>query len=779
MLPELGVDSGEILHGISLGRLGEPRKRLFGPRAGGLPVLSRMDISGISGGLGHVEPLPPPLGRADIEKVAGSRPRRAQNPPIKMMGHRTKGGWGGGVTPIWYTPANFSSVSNLPQALTINGITEMPSFRYEGKDATTLTWPAVVGPTLNVFGTGSDIEVGLETPLIDSADKAVRFNSGKFFRTDVAESACEIDLEDFVVEMFVKLGPAAPTHFGTTNAGGTALGWRMNGVTTGSQSAIHIGSGAATASTNATTASVSVECWSHVIAMVDRNENSNNGMRIYVNGLVGNSTNPSALNVSLTTGNRFTVGTSVDNTAPSRCSAQTLEIVYMAMYKRSGWFAGGATNATQWSDVARERCSRIAGLYPEIPYGTAVPTTKSRTTSAFLDKVSDSGVRQMWLMGTGWPRICRRRDSGGTARAGLLMEYSATNLYGRAWSIDHTDWTKSNLVGPTTSDRSTDTPWRVALALSGNNPYPASWSIIPDATLGTHYVTYAFPPTLTATTYIASVFAKAQDLDWLQIYNATIGVGATFDVANGVVGTTTGSCTPGIENWGNGWYRCWIVFTGTAVAHTVQFHAAQDTGNTAYSGDGTTAAALWWGFQLEAHGSWYAGVGPTSPVLTQSVSATRVQDRLDYTLGNITVPTALQANVLGNPLVIDGGSSGSKPLGLSATLAGSFQVNGISMFVDPTGQEGINWVYSSSVQRAKVVGTTDLYNGAQHTVVCNDNTDNVRLKVDNVEEGTPDTSATMPTLTPAYLQVGCDQGGVFYQTAHCLIYELRIWSTFL
>lgn len=724
-----------------------------------------MDIQPLAPG----QTLPPPLGRADVERVAGSRPNRGQNRPTFMMGHR-RGSMGGGpeLPPVFEAPLTTSGIAYLSQGLDINGTEVQPSFRYEGKDATVSAWPAVVGPDLVIASTGTDPTVDVECPTLASADKAVRPQGGKVWQTAANEPATDITTEDFVFEFFGT--PTASNYVcAKFNATGGAVGWFLTG-DSGNALKFYLTNGVGSVFVGAATDLN--EPWVHLLVFCDRNENSTDGFKAYLNGVLVNSANASAYAASVATSAKFTIG-SASNFAAKANDRQS--IAYCALWKQSNWFAGGATNATQWEAVARERCSQLAGAMATVTNGSSlVPTTKTRASSGFLDKYNTTlGVRRLFRMFSGWPRICAREETDGTYRRGYLSEYSATNRLNQNNSLSTgATWALTNVNAPT----ATSQPIVAATNVAAGGT--ASYQIVPTAANATHYISQNSNAALTAAPHVCSIFAKAGNRNWLQIYNATLGLGATFDLVNGVPGTTTGACTPKIEDWGSGWYRCWIVFTGTAAVHAFQFHSANDTGNAAYAGDGVAVGTEMMLPQLELAAAAYSGAGPTSPVITTTAAATRSPDRLEYTLGNFGTSFTMASIVLGSPDIVDAGTISSKIMGLSATLLGAYTADSINLFVDTSGFEAINWVYAASVQQAKVVGTTSLYDGTAHAVRGNDRTDFVGVKVDGVSEGVPDTSATMPTMTPAYLQVACDQVGSVCQPTHCIISELKVWDSY-
>ena len=61
---------------------------------------------------------------------------------------------------------------------------------------------------------------------------------------------------------------------------------------------------------------------------------------------------------------------------------------------------------------------------------------------------------------------------------------------------------------------------------------------------------------LTGDFYTLSVYAKASEYGWLQLYSAFTTEYANFDLSSGVVGTVTGSSTSSMTDVGGGWYLC-------------------------------------------------------------------------------------------------------------------------------------------------------------------------------------------------------------------------------
>lgn len=197
----------------------------------------------------------------------------------------------------------------------------------------------------------------------------------------------------------------------------------------------------------------------------------------------------------------------------------------------------------------------------------------------------------------------------GESLTGYLGELAATNVLLQSQAFA-TTWTKLD-AGDAISTDATNAP-DVTTTADG---------LVPSVTNGQHGFSQA--ATLTAATWTLSVWVSGDNSDWIQLQDTTASASAYFNVANGTVGTTV-NCVARIHDWGNGWYRCIIVFTGTAVSHTIQIQAAEADNDNVFSGDAASNAAYFWGAQLEtgAHASSYR---PTT-----TSTATRNKDQVQF-----------------------------------------------------------------------------------------------------------------------------------------------------
>jgi hypothetical protein len=105
---------------------------------------------------------------------------------------------------------------------------------------------------------------------------------------------------------------------------------------------------------------------------------------------------------------------------------------------------------------------------------------------------------------------------------------------------------------------------------------------------------------VTGQSYTISVYVKPSGRNWFRINsNFSGGSFASFDIANGVLGTVSGG-TASITNAGNGWWRCslTVVATSTGTA-SPDFRLATSNTTISYTGNASLGMFLW-GAQMEA-----------------------------------------------------------------------------------------------------------------------------------------------------------------------------------
>ena len=113
------------------------------------------------------------------------------------------------------------------------------------------------------------------------------------------------------------------------------------------------------------------------------------------------------------------------------------------------------------------------------------------------------------------------------------------------------------------------------------------------------------PPVGTSSTYFISqsssgncmsIFAKAAEKSKMLIYSGIANSNAYFDLLNGQVLTTLSNVSSAtIEDCGNGWYRCSVVWNTTSTL--IRIYAVDNDNSTTVTGNGTDGIYIW-GAQL-------------------------------------------------------------------------------------------------------------------------------------------------------------------------------------
>jgi hypothetical protein len=187
----------------------------------------------------------------------------------------------------------------------------------------------------------------------------------------------------------------------------------------------------------------------------------------------------------------------------------------------------------------------------------------------------------------------------------LLLEPQRSNLCLWSENFDNAGWIKNASLVTANDTTSPD-------------GYVNADKLIESSSTNGHFLIQS--PTLTAAAYTFSVFAKAGERNWFLFRQHTLGLNASFNLATGTLGTIQSGLTASIEDYGNGWYRCSVTFTGTAAANTLRLYVTTADNNTSsYAGDNTSGLYLY-GAQCEL-GSYQSSYLPTL-----STSVTRVAD---------------------------------------------------------------------------------------------------------------------------------------------------------
>ena len=236
-----------------------------------------------------------------------------------------------------------------------------------------------------------------------------------------------------------------------------------------------------------------------------------------------------------------------------------------------------------------------------------LPFDFTRASSATV--VNKDGLIE--TVGSGKPRIDFTDDSKGA----LKLEPTRSNLLTYSEDFSQSYWSKVRV-----SILSNQT-------ISPNGTLTADLLTVTDT--AENYVQTNAPITVSGTKQTVSCFVKKGTNDFAHILlwdTSSNGSRQWFDVSNGTIGSSTifGSGisvdSASIENYGNGWFRCIVVFNCSFTSVRTRVSASNGDGQT----NGTIGKTIFiWGFQAESN-STYA----TSYITTQGQSGgvTRVAD---------------------------------------------------------------------------------------------------------------------------------------------------------
>ncbi len=639
---------------------------------------------------------------------------RAANAGSGQIGNGAIGGqFGGGITvpadsggPIFdLNFADGSGVAGLPVALASTGATlavDCSAATISGTD-----WACSTGGTWTEAGAGSSPTDDLASPLTSTTDRAVKFDAaGKYY--DGPASAGAVTTEDVAIEAVFRTSGATTFPIAGTMATGPVNGWRV-GVTTGTLAvAIDTTAGAVTTASSGT---IATDAWYHALCYIDRD--SATGLACALNGTVGATGNPTAHDGTTADGGRaMDLGGLGDGSGLGDGMIASLKV----------WTCADCLVGASLGAIAAERFAALNGTDADIAGGQSYPSSFTRASVATLDVDRDAdGVRRLFTVGAGWPRVVKRPDDGATLRTGYLSEPQATNLalqsatFGTSWAkIDAGDTIKSGAGAP---DGSTDDD-----------------DLVGDATDGQHGVTQAV--TLAAVTNTFSVWAKAGAQGHLYVSDDTVANAYSyFDLSPCGVGTNgAGASGERAEDWGNGWCRVSIAYTGTAAAHTHRIGCAPADNDNTFAGDTTTTDCVLWGAQIEAQPV------ATSYIATTTASVTRNADDLQYSATDNASVASGTFDAAGFWANFD--QNASNYLGwVGNSGASTNYVYLLALASDNFNTEITNAGVSQASWTSAGVDPSD---GLHHTARALWTTNNASFYVDGTQVGAADTSVTVP-----------------------------------
>jgi len=503
---------------------------------------------------------------------------------------------------------NFSNgIDNLDPNLTINGTTVSPLLRYRAKDATDSEWPAWgYGDTLYVTASsGVPHTIHSDSPFYGPSDDSVRFRTGSYYGA-ADFSFGGLGLDDFVIEAVLStkhntiaqerpLGKDGTTSLAVIQQ--LAGGFFAFSIADESSNTLNVFSSLAYPNPGA---------FLHLFVACNRDENSSGGCYFFINGTRVGLGNPSAVGDLSLANYQFTIG--------GKPLASDAYISYVSWWKYTNWFAAGATGTSHWAPVAIERFSKLIGLHANAFSKSPTPLTASRSCVAYADKYSSSGNRSYWNTLHDMPRIVSRMDNSGKLVRGYLSEGAVDNRIAASIAFSSGAWSKS------------DVQISSSAAVAPNFLTEASYMVANSGTVAPSINNLSVPAAL-GEYVIFSVFAKPNTTQFIRLANTvTTPYSATFNVLTASVSNVSSEVQASIENWGDGWHRCWMKYPAPDTTISAQITVGKDEDVGSFSSESENCALIW-GAQVETAVS---SSNPSSFIRTTGSIFTRAKDILIY-----------------------------------------------------------------------------------------------------------------------------------------------------
>ena len=198
---------------------------------------------------------------------------------------------------------------------------------------------------------------------------------------------------------------------------------------------------------------------------------------------------------------------------------------------------------------------------------------------------------------------------------GLLIEEGRQNIALQSENINTSPWSTSTLTFDTNS----------IVAPDGNT---TADKLIENPSFSSFKTTAQSVGTISGT-YTVSGFFKAGERfrGYLQLFGTGGNASVPFNLRTGTISGGAGTNT--ITPYGNGWYRVSSTVTFTSATAAIYIVVQNDSGTSAYTGDGTSGLYCW-GIQVET------GAFPTSYIPTTASTVTRSAELADMTGNNFS-----------------------------------------------------------------------------------------------------------------------------------------------
>jgi hypothetical protein len=633
-----------------------------------------------------------------------------------------------------------NGISNVDTSLTINGITKTPTLAYIGGQANPDGWPAYRGhgEILSLAGSGANPTYNNGSPCLGFRDDSVKFNTGKYFLGS-STTVGDVTGEDVVSALLFRYGGTAQGWAGKRTTA-PLRGWLWYATSTSGQIRFYIYDDAGSNFVGTAGAELVEGVTYLAMAFVNRSEASANGAVIYIN----------AVSEGVADMSGGTDATCVQAMFLGATETGTLQaddnLLGFWQWQQDDWHQEGAAGPAEWSTVAQEFFYKIAGVYPQIARGTAIPNVVSRDDAAYIDKYNPgTGEIELYRVGANWPRLCRRRDENGDVFSGYLSEQTSTQELLQSDNYN-TSWTVRGSASVTSNDAASPEPGTLADKFEDIGARAAD-------------DIYQNVAGLTNDGEIA-----------IGVWVKRISTSNTLNLVNGIGGESDGHWTIDLSALPDRWVRLTRDSTYITVVNEFVADSSGNCGLWFYATGGSIDFHCW-NSQLEDNGTYYV----SSDIVSTTIATERVKDQLQYqgddgnlggvgsnkegTIGcDILLPNKSSADVHALFDLTDGGSSGER----------------IAVFTSTGGAPDV-WVRAQSSTEVNISDpVTDVTDNVKHSVKLTWRPNSCRLVMDGAEDGTPDTDCDFPDdLDEIHVGENFTSG----QQLNGLISNLSIWGS--
>jgi hypothetical protein len=506
------------------------------------------------------------------------------------------------------------------------------------------TWaPYGYGNTLSLTGSGDSPTLTNFSPLFGPKEGSVKFEGGKYY-ADSGTSLGDITTQDFVIEMLFsyynenaymmsKVDPGSGAGWGTFIQPGGDIWIPSPSIRTYCRETD-------ASDWEAILARYYVG-WTYYVYVINRSIDAQMDRANMWNSFTMDSTGNA--DGSMTNSLPLTLG--ADSVGGNQTTGY---IAYAAMWAADDWLDDNETTCgEEVRDTFNTRGAKMFGIYADhaeqveegLPLsGTTNGSSVTPWVSAgngTVDRIH-SGIRRIYPVTGGWPKICQRPDpEGGDPFIGLRNPPGLRDNVFENYRHDftHATWTKTSFtaaadqaVAPTgliKADRLTESTDGAPATHQMSRTFDRSVSV-PDSWL------------------FNSIFVKPEGRTIFFLANSTTGAYVFYDTSAITVGTESGA-EGLIEDWTNGWYRLLYsedLESGGDRYHTLDFGSATVDGVKTYQGDGRVTLHGWGACAMTHEDiKWHEYTPVTAVMGTDRIYWVTRGDNMGYDEGTISFQT--------------------------------------------------------------------------------------------------------------------------------------------